>query len=387
MTSQYVTLADQILQHAHPNVADVSPVYLWLIVGLRALGFSETAITAMQLAMLIASAALCAIVAKRYAGWPAAIATAILILGNRAAWVIAMQLDPKALIFFLVSAALAILPRSPLIAALLLGLNAVTHPYGYLMLFVVAIVHRRVAMLAAIVPIVLVLAFTPKTAKHSSVQFYEGNNILATGAGPAPPRWMRDADPRDDLYRSVNINWTEKAINGIRAYPLVALERFATKALLTIHNDDIFDQRGARETNARLPRILAIPFGLAFALAIVAVICRRDVNLFAVLAIVLMIALTLFVVSARQRNVLLVPMSILGGIGFATVLQHRRLAIPVVLVTALLYINPIDDRPRVMPGDPDVLAARGDLALLNALHDPRTVAESRQRARVSHHRP
>ncbi|HEX2836091.1 MAG TPA: hypothetical protein VHW00_24010 [Thermoanaerobaculia bacterium] len=333
----YVDLADRIRFGEMPEIADVSPVYLGLMVVLRRLGLSVPAIVSMQLAALTLAALCCALVAKRFGGWPAAIATAVLILGNRAAFVLATQLDPKTLILLLTSAALALLSRdrwwTTSLAAMLLGLNGATHPYGYLILFVVALFHRRVAMLAALLPVVLVLAFTPRPATHSSTQFYEGNNPLATGAGGVSPISVArlqaaegEASP-DPAYRRLAVDWSAKAMANLRAYPRAAMKRFAWKALLTIHNFDVYDLEAAVHTSMRLPRFPSIPFGLAFALAIAALVLhrrRRDLAPFACLAAVLMIALTVFVVSARQRNVLLVPLAILGGVGAAAIVTLMR---------------------------------------------------------------
>jgi hypothetical protein len=345
----YVHLADLINQGTMPvdQIGDVSPTYLWLMVAMRAFGLSPMAVCTIQLAMLTLSAVFCAIAAKRIAGWPAAIATAVLILGNRAAYVIATELDPKALIFFLTSAAFALLPtsenrRSPtkrtLIAALLLGLSAVTHPYGYLVLMVITLFHRRWAMLAALIPVAFIplasfIAIPPDSAGHSSSQFYEGNNPLATGAAGVAPlvvsdmqASMKELSP-DPVYRRLGVDWRAKALANVRAYPRAAMRRFAWKALLTVHNFDVYDVATARQKSVRLARLPSVPFGAAFALALIAFLVRRDRRAlapFALVAIVLMIALTLFVVSARQRNVLLVPLSILGGAGAAEIIALAR---------------------------------------------------------------
>ncbi|HEX7829745.1 MAG TPA: hypothetical protein VF787_08815 [Thermoanaerobaculia bacterium] len=384
----YIGIADAINRGVMPlgQMGDVSPVYLWLVVVLRKVGLGVRAIASLQIVALTLSAVSCAFVAKRIAGWTAAIATAALILGNRAAFVQATELDPKTLIFFLTSAALALLTinRTPatIAAAILLGLNAVTHPYGYLILIVVAIVHRRAALLAAVLPIVLVLVLTPKTAPHSSSQLYEGNNPLATGAGGVVPRVVADLQVRigalspDPVYRMLGVDWRAKALANLRTYPAAALKRFGWKALLTIHNYDVFDIITAQQTNRRLPRAPSIPFGAACALAIAAFVLRRErreLLPFALIAIVLMLALTLFVVSARQRNIVLVPVAILGGIGAAEIIALARkrsdralLAFGAVLIaTALLGIegNPMREHQykwtgRAAPDSPEVLFDR-----------------------------
>ncbi len=400
----YTHLADRILagQMPHEQIGDFSPTYLWLMVAMRAFGLDAVAIGAIQLVALTLSAVFCAIAARRIAGWPAAIATAVLILGNRAAFVLATELDPKTLIFLLTSGAFALLPgRSPdgdarrqgttgrtVTAGLLLGLSAVTHPYGYLVLFAVGLFHRRAALLAALLPIAFVplayfVAIAPKTAGHSSSQFYEGNNVLATGAAGVPPRVVVDLQASmaelsaDPVYRMLGVDWRAKAFAGIREYPLAAMKRFGWKALLTAHNFEVYDVITAKEKSIRLARLPSIPFGAAFALAITSFALRRgrrrELLPAAAVAIALMVALTLFVVSARQRNVLLVPMAILGGVGVAEILALARgrneralLAFgSVIIATALLGIEgrPMREHDyrwmrRGEPDDPAVLFDR-----------------------------
>ena len=353
----YVDLADRILGGSHPEIADVSPVYLWLMVALRFLGATVPVIRTLHLALLVAAAVFCALAAQRLRGWVAAIATAVLILGNRAAWVVCAELDPKAVIFVLTSAALWALSRgSNIIGGVLLGIAAATHPYGYVLLLIAIVWSRswRLAV-AALVPIVTVIALSP-VASHSSAQFYEGNNALATGCAGVTPRIVsdlqtqrRDASP-DPAYRLVAGDaknyWRNKALAFIREYPAVAMKRFATKALLTIHHFDVHDVVNAQRRSLYLSRVPAIGFGVVFVLAIAAVILspkRRELALPALFAMAMIVLLTIFVVSARQRNVLLAPLAILGGVGAAEILALARarieralLAFGAVLIAAAL---------------------------------------------------
>lgn len=353
----YVDLADRILSGAHPPIADVSPVYLGLMVALRFLHASVAMIRTLQLVMLIGAATCCAFAAKRLGGNLAAIATAILILGNRAAWVVCAELDPKALIFLLTSAALlALVRRWQIAAGICLGLAATTHPYGYVLLLIAVVVTRSWrALAAAAIPIVAVIAFSP-VASHSSAQFYEGNNALATGCAGVTPRVVtelqtrrRDASP-DPAYRLIAggdaTMWRDKALAFIREFPGIAMKRFATKALLTIHHFDVHDVVTAQRRSLFLSRVPAIGFGVAFVLAVAAMILstkRRELLLPALFAIAMIVLLTLFVVSARQRNVLLAPLAILGGVGvtelvalFRRRLEHGLLAFGAILITAML---------------------------------------------------
>jgi hypothetical protein len=388
----YIDLADRILAGSHPHIADVSPVYLWLMVALRFLGASVPMIRTLQLAMLIVGAAFCALAAKRLGGWVAAIAAAVLIVGNRGAWVVCAELDPKALIFVLTSAALwssgapasrrlaGRRPRRPdtfggedaagpaaetaafrdVAAGILLGLAAAAHPYGYVLLLIALIWSRSWRMaIAAILPIIAVVALSP-VESHSSAQFYEGNNAFASGCAGATPNIVtelqllrRDASP-DPAYRLIAERaggdpkryWRDKALAFIREYPVAAAGRFATKALLTVHHFDVHDVVTAQRRSIRLARYPAIGFGVAFVLAVAAVVLsdkRRELLLPALFAIAMILLLTIFVVSARQRNVLLAPLAILAGVGVAEILallrrrmEHALLAFGAVLIAAAL---------------------------------------------------
>lgn len=360
----YVDLADRILAGGDPRIADVSPVYLGLMVALRFLGASIAAIRTLHLLMLFAATAFCALAAKRLAGWIAAGATAVLILGNRAAWIVSVELDPKALIFVLTSAALWSLLRGwPVAAGVLLGLAAATHPYGYVLLSIAlvwsaATTSRRFPLrlaIAAAIPIAFVTLLSP-VESHASAQFYEGNNPLATGCGGVTPHVVtelqiqrRDASP-DPAYRTIaggnTTFWRAKALAFIRAFPATAMQRFATKALLAVHHFDVHDVVNAQRRNLWLARFPAIGFGVASVLAVAALVLspkRRDLLLPALFALALIVLLTLFVVSARQRHVLLVPLAVLGGIGAAEIvallrrrLEHGLLAFGAVIVAAAL---------------------------------------------------
>lgn len=344
----YVDLADRILGTKHPAIVDVSPVYLGLVIAWRKFGLALQTIRAIQIAMTSVAVFFCALAAKRLGGWTAAIATAILLFGNRALLVVTAELDPKALILLLTSAALAaIVFKRHALAGALLGLSAVTHPYGFLVLFVALIgaliaARRsawRVAITAAI-PIVFVMFASP-VEKHAGSQLYEGNNPLASGCGGVAPRVVLDlqrqlrfASP-DPVYRLIAERagadpgryWRDKSLAFVRTYPRAALRLFAQKALLTIHHFDVYDVLTARHRARELARYPAIPSGVAFVLAVAALVLRgdrRQLFTLAAIALILMIALTVFVVSARQRNVLLAPLAILAGAGASTIITLAR---------------------------------------------------------------
>jgi hypothetical protein len=354
----YVDLADRGAPAAER--ADVSPAYLTVVTLLRRAGLVPADIRALHVGSLTVAAVFCALAARRLGGWIAATATAMLILGSRSALVVAAELDPKALIFLLTSIGLfGLVTRRPLVTGLALGLSAVTHPYGYLMLLVALVWQRRgsaddapphvdnagkyggaLTAVAAAVPIALVLLLA-KVAPHASSQFYEGNNPLATGCAGVAPRVVIDMQAKlrhatpDRVYRLIAEGaggdpatyWRGKAMAFLRHAPGAATRVFAQKALLTVHHYEVYDLMTAKRLALSLSRYPAIPFGIAFALAIASLVLRRErrpLVPLAVFALVLACALTVFVVSARQRNVLLAPLAILGGTGVAEVVALAR---------------------------------------------------------------
>ena len=356
----YVDLADRILAGESPQAADVSPVYLGFMIVARFLGANAETIRALQIAMLTLAALFCALAAKRLGGWIAAIATATLILGNRAALIVCSDLDPKALLFLLTSAAVWSLMRGwNVLAGVLFGIAAAAHPYGYVLLLI-AIVWSRSWKLAAAaaIPIIAVIALSP-VETHSGTQFYEGNHALATGCAGVTPRVVSELQAQqrwpspDPAYRLIaeraggnpKSYWRDKAFAFVREHPLAAMRRFATKALLTIHHFDVYEIVTAQHRNAQLARYPAIPFGVAFVLALLGrrAEARRSTGLLALMSLALIVLLTIFVVSARQRNILLIPLSILGGIGVANFvalararIEHALLAFGAVLIAATL---------------------------------------------------
>ena len=354
----YVDLADRGAPPAER--ADVSPVYLFVVTLLRSAGLMPADIRALHVASFTVAAVFCALAARRLGGWIAAAATAVLLLGSRSALVVAAELDPKALIFLLTSIGLfGLVTRRPLLTGLALGLSAVTHPYGYLMLLVALVWQRRghdddappaagnrgryggaLTAMAAAVPIALVLLLA-QVAPHASSQFYEGNNPLSTGCAGVAPRVVIDMQAKlrhatpDRVYRRIAEEaggdpatyWRGKAMAFLRHEPRAAMRLFAQKALLTVHHYDVYDLMTAKRLALALGRYPAIPFGIAFVLAIASFVLRserRALVPLAVFALVLACALTVFVVSARQRNVLLAPLAILAGTGVAEVVALAR---------------------------------------------------------------
>ncbi|HWW61312.1 MAG TPA: hypothetical protein VN181_08090, partial [Thermoanaerobaculia bacterium] len=304
---------------------------------------------------------LCAIAAKRLGGWPAAIAAAVLILGNRAALVTASELEPETLIFVLIGGAIAALPRWPWLAGLLVGLAAVARPValGTIVLLTIWLFFRskRVAAIfagAAIVPlaaiVIINLALTGSAIiMQPGTQFYEGNNPLATGCAGVMPRIvaeMNASSPEPDFlhvaYRIVaaratgtpidagraNRYWSAKSFAWMRIAPLDALELFAWKGLLSIHNYDIYDLETTKKKSDELARWPALPFGVVVTLAIAALVLarknRRELLPLVLFTLATIAALVLFNVSSRQRNALLPPAAVLAGVAVAEIVALAR---------------------------------------------------------------
>ena len=361
--AKYVTFADQILAGniPHNRIGDISPTYLWLMVALRALRLGFDSIRDLQIVMLTAGALFCALAAKRFGGWVAAIVAAVLILGNRAALVIGGEIEPEALIFIVNAAAiLAVVRKKWWLAGLLIGVSATTRPTAMLTLILVAgwalLESRRAAvavMATAVAPIALVVAVNGALTGHMFImqpgsQFYEANNPLATGCAGVFPRIVADVQDRSNepdylhvVYRIIaaratgtpvdaklsNRFWSRKALAFLWIYPVPAMELFAWKAVMAVHHYDVYDLLTTRRKSLELSRYPAIPFGVAFVLSLVAFVFhrnRRELLPIAIFAFSTFVALIVFNVSARQRNALLAPLAILGGIGAAEIVALAR---------------------------------------------------------------
>lgn len=364
---KYYELADRVLAGDIPRdrIGDVSPGYLWLTVALRALGLGVHALRNLQIAGLTLAALLCALAAKRLGGWVAFAAALMLVLGNRAALVMASELEPEILILLLNAGALYALSNSPrmvnsALAGFLIGLSTITRPTAALILVLAAawtfLRDRRATIplvAAGAAPIIVILIVNASLTGHVFImqpgsQLYEANNPLATGCAGVFPRIVADiqsaAHEPDYLHvayrliegrannhpidaKASNRYWSRKAFAFMREYPMAALELFTWKGLLTVHHYDIYDLVTTKRKSMELARWPAIPFGVVFVLAVVAFVLRRERrDLFpaALFALATMTALVAFNVSSRQRNALLAPLAILAGAGVAEIISLAR---------------------------------------------------------------
>jgi hypothetical protein len=387
--AKYLTFADRILAGhiPHDRLGDLSPAYLWTIVLLRRLGSGVRAIRDIQIALLSIAAALCGIAAWRIAGRWAGIAAAMLVLLNRAALIAATEFEPETLIVFAVAASLVALVSWEhdrrawivAIAGLFLGIAVTARPVAALALIFISVrifvLERRHAvpfLAAAAVPIAIVLAVNGHLTGHVSIMepgtgLYDGNNALATGCAGVLPRIVADLDAASSepdylhvAYRLIaaranarggNRYWSRKSLAWMRTYPVAAARLFAWKALLSIHNYDIFDLSTMWRKNKLLPRWPFVPFGALAALAIAALVLRRPrASLVPMLmfAIATIAALIVFNVSARQRDALLPPLAILAAIGVIEILRCRgaRLLVACGAVLALTLLLGIDIPPQ-----------------------------------------
>lgn len=372
---KYYEFAGRAIEGRLPveRLGDVSPAYFWLIVVLRSVGLGLNAIRDLQISGVTLAALISALAAWRLGGRVAAVVTALLILGNRAALVMATDLEPEVLIMVLSSGAIlaaVIWERSSAegkrawlaagFAGLLFGLSATARPVALGAIVLVGLWmllrDRRASALfvaAALLPLLAVVSVNRALTGSMSImqpgsQFYDANNPLATGAAAVLPRIVLDlqlsASEPDYLHvayrvvtsratgqaadaRQTNRYWSGKALAFIRAYPQRARELFAWKALLSIHNYDIYDLSTTRRKALELERWPAIPFGASVALAVVAIFVATDRR--ALVTVILagaatVAALVLFNVTARQRNALLAPMAILGGVGAGGIARLAR---------------------------------------------------------------
>ncbi len=384
---KYSITADQILAGNIPRdrLLDFSPLYLWFVVALRALGID---FRAWQIVLVSVAALLVAIAARRF-GTIATITAPLLILGSRGALVCATDLEPETLILAFNAGALACLgfevsgsrglgvnaprdratTRLRYLSGVLLGLSATCRPVAILAIVGLAIVCRSWRIIAGgAVPVVIILAVNfgltgEVTLMDPGTVFYEGMNPNAAGYEGVQPRIVndlerqsRDPDFLHVAYRIVaaralghpvtraesNRYWTGKAIAFARAYPIAALRLTARKLYFALHSYDAYDLATMARKNFLLARYLFIPFGVIVALAIAAMLLRvRGIAPFVVVSASFAIPLVVFYVTARQRNALLPSLAVLAAAGLAEIVRRKHLlaAAAVVIIAMLLSVD------------------------------------------------
>jgi len=266
---------------------------------LDSLGLGVTARGDRWIIGVTAAAFICAATAWRLGGWIAAISAALLILGSRAALVVATEHGDETLMLIFIAEAIMLL------------------------------VSRRWLLAAMILAAVLVMS---PVVRNPGVVFYAGNNPLSTGCGGVPPR--------------VDVEPVKKALAHARLYPRHALAILGWKAILTVHHYDVHDTVPTRWRSDALARFPAIPFGVAVVLSAIALAMsarRRELLPIALLALAIGVLIALFMVNARQRNALLAPLAVLGGVGAAEIvaLARARNERSLIALGALLVVTPI----------------------------------------------
>jgi hypothetical protein len=367
--AKYLIVADQILAGHIPRdrLLDFSPLYLWFVVAMRAIGAGFHAIRSLQMALLSVAAVFVAVAARRF-GRLAVIAAPVLLLGSRGALVCATEVEPETLILLFNAASLCALDFSHILAGFLLGLSAACRPVALLVVIALAIAMRSWRLVAgAAVPVIALLIINVSLTREFTLMdpgtvLYEGMNPNAAGYEGVQPRIVNDLErqSRDPDYLHVayrviaaralghpvtraesNRFWTAKALAFMRAYPAAALRLTARKFYFAIHSYDAYDLATMARKNFLLARSLFIPFGVPAALAIMAIVLRiRGTAPFVIFTCAAGLTLVLFYVTARQRNAILPPLVILAAAAFATLsrllVSSRRLRAGATFILAIV---------------------------------------------------
>jgi len=366
--AKYTIVADQILAGQMPRerLLDFSPLYLWFVVALRAIGAGFHAIRTLQIILLSVAAVLVAIAARRFGEIPTYIAP-FLLLGSRGALVCATEVEPETLILVLNAAAIAALDFNPLIAGFFLGLSAACRPVALLVVIALSVWMRSWRLLAgAAIPVIAVLVVNfslthEVTLMDPGTVFYEGMNPGAVGYEGVQPRIVndlermsKDPDYLHVAYRLVatkalgrpltraesNRYWTGKALAFARTYPLAALTLTARKFYLALHSYEAYDLVTMARKDSMLSHAFFFPFALIVTFAAACAISRpRRIAPLVIFVCCTGVTLIVFYVTARQRNAVLPALVILAAVGFAGVLKHRPAIFAVAIIAILLSID------------------------------------------------
>ena len=371
--SKYLVFADAILRGdtPHQRLADLSPLYLWITVAQRAIGWEYGGIRLFQVVLTALAALLVGLAAQRLGGGAAGLLAIIVLLLNRGAIVSAAELEPETWILVLTAASLyAAVSRKPFVAGLLAGLGATARPVLLLPIVLLALYWMRTSrrdalrfILAGAIPVMVVLGVNLLLTGEAVIMdpgtvFAEANSPIATGAAGALPRIVadleRDATEPDYLhvaYRivanraagrelsrgEVNRFWTSMSLAFMKEHPMAAARTFARKFHLAIHNYDVFDLATSRRKAAELEgRGFWVPFGVLIALSGVGLLIRatvagestsgRTADLAAplIFAGASLLTMVLFNVTVRARNALLPSLAILAAIGAVAIERQLR---------------------------------------------------------------
>ena len=370
--AKYLIFADRILAGHVPTdrLLDLSPLYLWITVAFRALKASFHAIRSFQIVLVSVAALLAALAARRF-GTVATVAAAAFVLASRGALVCATEAEPETWILLFNCAALAVLMNNRrLRGGIWLGFSAICRPSAFLAAIVVAPVVRSWKLIAAAAaPIVIIagvnLALTGELAlMDPGTVFYEGMNPNASGYAGVQPRIVNDLERRSAepdfmhvAYRAVaaeaigqpvsrtesNRYWIGKSFAFVRSYPLAALRLTARKFYFALHSYEAYDLATMARKDIELARWpIFLPFGVIVGLAIMALVFRvPGIAPTVAFTLAMLFTLTLFYVTARQRNALIPGVAILAAAGLAEILRRGRIlpAVAAAVIAILLSIN------------------------------------------------
>jgi hypothetical protein len=351
--AKYTIFADRIIAGDLPSerLLDLSPLYLWFTVALRAAGAGFEFIRGFQIA-LVSFAALFAAIAARRSGRIASIAAAAFVVASRGALVCATELEPESLILMLNAAALAaVMNARPVTGGFILGLSAICRPSALLAAFAIAIVTRSWRLLAATAaPVAIILVINAALTGEIAVMdpgtvFYEGMNPSASGFAGVQPRIVNDLERQSRepdflhvAYRLVasraegrmlsrtesNRYWTSKAIAFARDYPRAAAALTLRKLRYAFHSYEPYDLVTMARKDRMLSRLpIFLPFAFILGLALAGSRVRGTSPALA-MAIAVLATLVVFYVTARQRNAMIPAVAVLAGIGLAALLARPR---------------------------------------------------------------
>ena len=386
--AKYLFFADRLLAGEVPasRLGDLSPGYFWVVVAFRGLGLEYPQIRAVQVILVSIGITAVAWMLWRRSGAFAAIAAAVLLFLNRAALLNASELEPESMVFLWISLliACAAWPTDKGVhlagaAGLAAGLAVITRPSNLLVAVVAAIwialelaPQRRRALLtyglAFVIPVgAVLLANAALTGQwilmNPGTVFYEGMNPAASGYSAVAPRvvtdletCLREPDALHASYRIIsgrslgiesaeprasNRFWTQRAFRWAADFPAAAAAVTTRKAAGAVHSFDAWDLSTIERKDRLLGHVGWIPFGFVFLLALIALLLRpeRFTVFLAALALCGILVMTVFYVSARQRNALLPPAGVLAGLGVAAIslrFQSGRRVEAIALLGAVL---------------------------------------------------
>jgi len=344
---------------------DLSPGYLFLMECAKRAGLGLRVVRNLQLVALGASAILLALLAYRLAGVLAAGLAAALLLLSKGPVICASDLEPETFMLLFAVLALWLAMQRHWMAQLACGLSlamvCALRPTGILLVAIIVIwrwsadepprMRRTAGLLIAAPALAFLIAYGAANAQRTGsaswmnpgTVFFEGWNSVATGYGSGYPRaimhltWAlaeRDAEPdaAHEAYRAVatvagqgernvrgtNSYWRTLAVRQMLESPGRALRLASHKFYFALHGFEAYDTEAMIRRHRDL-RGLWIPFGILGALTIVTSCSStsRDEWMLRLSALVLLVPLLVFYVTARQRNVLVPVVVLLASTGIA----------------------------------------------------------------------